>query len=141
VTPVTLRMDRLDGTELTIENADRLADLFFALDRSSRGDDSYDAVTSRTSPTRIERVDVDAINGPMRARSKPEVWQDLFDMPDLPWLAAVDPGCAARLLARSGSRTAAACPAFSAPDFGVSSTMARSRARRACWARLRRATL
>lgn len=90
-TPVTLRLTRLDGTELTIENADRLADLFFALDRSSRGDNAYDAMTSRTSPTRIERVDVDAIDGPMRARSRPEVWQDLFDMPVLPWLAALDP--------------------------------------------------
>lgn len=92
VTPVTLRVARLDGTELTIVNADRLADLFFALDRSSRGDDSYDAMTSRTSPNRIERVDVDAINGPMRARSKPEVWQDLYDVQHLPWLAALDPG-------------------------------------------------
>lgn len=91
VTPVTLRLARLDGTELTIENTDRLADLFFALDRSSRGEESYDAMTSRTCPTRIERVDVDAINGPMRARSKPEVWQDLVDAPDLPWLAALDP--------------------------------------------------
>lgn len=91
VTSVTLRLARLDGTELTIENADRLADLFFALDRSSRGDDSYDAMTSRTAPSRIERVDVDAINGPMRARSQPEAWQDLFDTPHLPWLAALDP--------------------------------------------------
>lgn len=90
--PVTIRILRLDGSELVIENGDRLADLFFALDRSSRGDDSYDAMTTRTAPTRIERVDVDAINGPMRARSKPEVWQYLFDTPDLPWLAALDPG-------------------------------------------------
>ena len=89
--PVTIRVRRLDGTELVIENADRLADLFFALDRSSRGDDSYDAMTTRTAPTRIERADVDAINGPMRARSKAENWNDLFASQELPWLEAVDP--------------------------------------------------
>ena len=91
VTPVTIRLTCLDGSELAIENADRLADVFFALDRSSRGDDSYDAMTSRTSPNRIERADVDAINGPMRARSKPEVWQDLYAEQHLPWLAALSP--------------------------------------------------
>lgn len=89
--PVTIRVRRLDGTELVIENADRLAELFFALDRSSRGDDSYDAMTTRTASTRIERTDVDAINGPMRARSKPENWDDLFASQALPWLEAVDP--------------------------------------------------
>lgn len=86
-----LHIRRLGGAGLVIESADRLAELFFALDRSSRGDHSYDAMTVRTAATRIERVDVDSINGPMRARSKPENWSDLIASQDLSWLAALDP--------------------------------------------------
>ena len=41
--PVHLEIERLTGEPLVIENADRLAEAFFSLDRSSQGADSYDA--------------------------------------------------------------------------------------------------
>ncbi len=88
--PIHLQIDRLVGPPLIIANADRLAEAFFSLDRSSVGLDSYDAYTTQTPPDRIEQADVDRINGPMRARSKSETWEDLFGVAQLNWLAAVD---------------------------------------------------
>jgi hypothetical protein len=88
--PIHLQIDRLAGAPLEIENADRLAEIFFSLDRSSVGVDSYDAYTAETPANRIEEADVDRINGPMRARSKKETWQDLFALGELGWLADVD---------------------------------------------------
>jgi hypothetical protein len=88
--PIHLQIGRLLGEPLAIANADRLAETFFSLDRSSVGVDSYDAYTAQTPPNRIEQADVDRINGPMRARSKSETWEDLFAVPALDWLAALD---------------------------------------------------
>jgi hypothetical protein len=88
--PVHLKIDRMQGPPRVIANADRLAEVFFSLDRSSVGVDSYDAYTTQTPADRIERGDVDRINGPMRARSKPETWADLVARPRLDWLADVD---------------------------------------------------
>ena len=67
--PVDLRVERLTGETLLIANADRLAEAFFSLDRSSQGADSYDAYTHETPSNRIQEADVDRINRPMRARS------------------------------------------------------------------------
>jgi hypothetical protein len=52
--PIHLHIGRLRGAPLEIRNADRLADAFFSLDRSSAGVDSYDAYTAQTPPNRIE---------------------------------------------------------------------------------------
>lgn len=90
--PVHLEIERLTGEPLVIENADRLAEAFFSLDRSSQGADSYDAYTQQTPPNHIEEADVDRINGLMRARSEKEMWEGLLAEPHLDWLAALDPG-------------------------------------------------
>lgn len=87
--PIHLEIGRLVGPPLIIHNADRLAEAFFSLDRSSVGVDSYDAYTTQTPPNRIEHADVDRINGPMRARSKKETWEDLVAVGHLDWLAGV----------------------------------------------------
>lgn len=87
--PIHLQIDRLAGPPLIISNADRLSEAFLSLDRSSVGEDSYDAYTSQTPPNKVEQADVDRINGPMRARSKLETWDDLFELDHLDWLSAV----------------------------------------------------
>lgn len=88
--PIHLEIDRLVGPPLAIHNADRLVEVFFSLDRSSVGVDSYDAYTAETPPNRIEQADVDRINGPMRARSKRETWEDLCAARDLDWLTHIN---------------------------------------------------
>ena len=65
---------------------------FFALDPSSRGENSYDVLSAAAAePDRIRPEDVTALNTSMRARTSPERWQDLFAQDDLPWLRGLDP--------------------------------------------------
>lgn len=79
---------RLGGQPpLLIENADWLAEAFFALDPSGKPG-GFDDKARDSSPTRIEEKDVDAINGTMRARSPQKAWAALRDR-ELPWLADV----------------------------------------------------
>lgn len=91
--PDPLRVSRLDGGETVIPEAQRLAEAFFAIDPSSRGETSYDALSAvAAEPDRIRPEDVTALNTSMRARTSPERWQDLFDRDDdLPWLRGLDP--------------------------------------------------
>ena len=72
---------------LVIENADWLAEAFFAVDPSGKPG-GFDDKARETAPTRIESKDVDAINRTMRARSPQKAWASVRDK-DLPWLAAV----------------------------------------------------
>lgn len=73
-----------------IENADWLAEAFFALDPSGKPG-GFDDKAHDAAPSRIEAKDVDAINRTMRARSPQEVWKTLRDR-ELPWLAAISKG-------------------------------------------------
>jgi hypothetical protein len=77
------------GGEVVIPNAERVAEGFFALDPSSRGQDSFDVHALVCAANRIERADLDALNGPMRARSPAHYWQALFDAGDVRFLAAL----------------------------------------------------
>ncbi|MDQ3689223.1 MAG: DUF6308 family protein [Chloroflexota bacterium] len=72
-----------------INNADWLAEAFFAVDPSGRPG-GFDDKAESSAPTRIESKDVDAINGTMRARSPQKAWAAVKDK-ELPWLAAVSP--------------------------------------------------
>ncbi len=74
---------------LIIENADWLAEAFFAVDPSGKPG-GFDDKARETAPTRIESKDVDAINRTMRARSPQKAWAAVKDR-ELPWLAAVSP--------------------------------------------------
>jgi len=79
---------RLDSEPpLVIENADWLAEAFFAMDPSGK-QGGFDDRAHDSAPTRIETKDVDAINGTMRARSPQKAWAALRDR-DLPWLAGI----------------------------------------------------
>lgn len=89
--PDPLRVSRLDCGEAVIPEAPRLAEAFFAIDPSSRGETSYDALSAAAAESnRIRPEDVTALNTSMRARTSPERWQDLFDQDDLPWLRGLD---------------------------------------------------
>lgn len=77
------------GGEVVIPNAERVAEGFFALDPSSRAPASFDAHALTCTANRIDRRDLDALNGPMRARSPEGCWQELFDAGDLPFLQAL----------------------------------------------------
>lgn len=78
-----------DHEPLVIENADWLAEAFFAVDPSGKPG-GFDDKAAASAPTRIESKDVDAINGTMRARSPQKAWTTVKDQ-ELPWLAAVPP--------------------------------------------------
>jgi hypothetical protein len=89
---MTLRLEitRLRGRpRLAIENADWLAEAFFALDPSGKAG-GFDDKALESAPTRIESKDVDAINGTMRARSPQKAWAAVKNK-ELPWLAALSP--------------------------------------------------
>jgi hypothetical protein len=72
-----------------IENADWLAEAFFALDPSGRPG-GFDDKARDSALSRIENKDVDAINGTMRARSPHKAWAALGGR-DLPWLSSISP--------------------------------------------------
>ena len=79
---------RLGGqAPLVIENADWLAEAFFSLDPSGKPG-GFDDAAQTTSPARIERKDIDAINRTMRARSPHKAWAALRDW-ELQWLLAI----------------------------------------------------
>lgn len=78
-----------DQPPLVIENADWLAEAFFAIDPSGKPG-GFDDKAAESAPTRIESKDVDAINATMRARSPQEAWAALRDH-ELAWLAAISP--------------------------------------------------
>jgi len=81
---------RLSGDRpLTIENADWLAEAFFAMDASGKPG-GFDDKARGSAPTRIGDEDVDAINATMRARSPQKAWAALKDR-ELPWLKAISP--------------------------------------------------
>lgn len=85
-----IQIGRLRGQPpLVIENADWLAEAFFAVDPSGKPG-GFDDKAIEAAPTRIESKDVDAINGTMRARSPQKAWAAVKDK-ELPWLAAVSP--------------------------------------------------
>lgn len=87
---MTLRLEitRLRGRpRLVIENADWLAEAFFALDPSGKAG-GFDDKALESARTRIESKDVDAINGTMRARSPQKAWAAVKDQ-ELPWLAGI----------------------------------------------------
>jgi hypothetical protein len=85
-----LTIARLGGEPpLVIENADWLAEAFFALDPSGKPG-GFDDKARDSAPSRIEAKDVDSINGTMRARSPQDVWASLRDR-ELMWLAALSP--------------------------------------------------
>lgn len=75
---------------LVIENADWLAEAFFAMDPSGKPG-GFDDKAHNSAPTRIEDRDVDAINATMRARSPQKAWTALKDH-ELPWLAPIPAG-------------------------------------------------
>jgi hypothetical protein len=87
---VQVRIARVGGEPpLMIDNADWLAEAFFAMDPSGKPG-GFDDMARETAPTRIEPKDVDAINGTMRARSPQKAWTAVKDR-ELSWLAAVSP--------------------------------------------------
>src|SRR5687767_2217602 len=87
--PVTLTIARCDGTTLTLENAERVAHAFFALDRSSRGGESYDDRALDNPANVIEAADLSALNKTFRARSPSANWEDVIDTDPLPALAGL----------------------------------------------------
>jgi hypothetical protein len=85
---VRVEIGRLSGRpSLIIENADWLAEAFFALDPSGKPG-GFDDKALQSAPRRIESTDVDAMNATMRARSPQKAWTSVKDR-DLAWLAAV----------------------------------------------------
>lgn len=81
---------RLTGEgPLVVENADWLAEAFFAMDASGKPG-GFDDKARDSEPTRIGDEDVDAINATMRARSPQKAWTALKGR-ELPWLAAIPP--------------------------------------------------
>lgn len=83
-----VQVARLGGEPpLLIDNADWLAEAFFAMDPSGKPG-GFDDKAHNSAPTRIEDRDVDAINATMRARSPQKAWDALKDR-DLPWLSAI----------------------------------------------------
>jgi Family of unknown function (DUF6308) len=73
-----------------IENADWLAEAFFAMDASGKPG-GFDDKARDSALTRIGDEDVDAINATMRARSPQKAWTALKGR-ELPWLAALSSG-------------------------------------------------
>lgn len=94
IAPVTVRLARIHGSEeLILPHAERLAEIFFRVDVSSRGADSYDRWIADTPQDRLHRLvpeDVAIINRTMGARSKLERWTPVLEK-ELPALRAVDP--------------------------------------------------
>ncbi len=94
VAPVTVRVAPIYGSEeLVLRHAERLAEIFFRVDVSSRGTHSYDRWILDTPLDRLHCLvseDVDVINRTMGARSKPERWTPVLGK-ELPALRAVDP--------------------------------------------------
>jgi hypothetical protein len=87
---VRIAIARLGGqAPLVIDNADWLAEAFFALDPSGKPG-GFDEKARDAAPTRIERKDVDAINATMRARSPLKAWTALRDR-ELRWLSSISP--------------------------------------------------
>lgn len=88
---VTLTIERCDGAQLVIRNADWLAEAFFRLDPSGRagGFDSW-VIDPQQQRDRLTEADIGAINRTMRARSALKWWRALLDG-DQPWLAELDP--------------------------------------------------
>lgn len=85
-----IEIARLRGRPpLVIENAEWLAEAFFALDPSGKPG-GFDDEARSTEPTRIESKDVDAINRTMRARSPQEAWGTVKGR-ELSWLAKLSP--------------------------------------------------
>ena len=83
-----VQIARLGGQPpLLIDNADWLAEAFFAMDPSGKPG-GFDDKAHDSAATRIEIKDVDAINATMRARSPQKAWAALKDR-ELPWLAAI----------------------------------------------------
>jgi hypothetical protein len=80
---------RLTAKDLVVENADWLAEAFFAMDASAKPS-GFDDKARDSAPTRIGDEDVDAINATMRARSPQKAWAALKGR-ELPWLAAIPP--------------------------------------------------
>lgn len=69
---------------LVIENADWLAEAFFAVDPSGKPG-GFDDKARETAPIRIESKDVDAINRTMRARSPQKAWAAVRVLDALLW--------------------------------------------------------
>jgi hypothetical protein len=83
-----IEIARLGGLPpLVIDNADWLAEAFFALDPSGKPG-GFDDEAIKTAQNRIEAKDVDAMNATMRTRSPQSAWSMLTNM-ELPWLAAI----------------------------------------------------
>ena len=90
---VALRVGRLDGGTLRIPHAIEMAQVFFHLDPSANGQNSYDmyVATDAHPKDRIVEEDVAAINRTMAARSSHAYWRELITEDPLPWLAALAP--------------------------------------------------
>jgi hypothetical protein len=80
----------LQGADtVRIRNAERVAEGFFSLDPSSRGEGSFDAHSLTCAPDRVEPADLKALNTTMRARTPEEYWEDLLAAGDLPHIHAL----------------------------------------------------
>jgi hypothetical protein len=84
LTPVTIRVERLDG-ELLVLDGLALARAFFAGDANSPDDN---ALAGLGDPQRIELDDVLEMNRTMRSRSPHRVWGEILAA-ETPWLAAI----------------------------------------------------
>lgn len=85
---ITLIIERLDGEVLVLDGL-ALARAFFSSDRSSVGEQSYDALAGHGPRSRIRVEDIRTINKTMRARSQHARWQPLRNR-HLHWLAQID---------------------------------------------------
>lgn len=90
---VIIEVRRLDGGTLRIPHAIEMAQVFFHLDQSANGQNSYDiyVATNGRPKDRIVEEDVAAINRTMAARSSHAYWRELITEDPLPWLAALAP--------------------------------------------------
>lgn len=89
--PIEVRIHHLDGDgEVVIPDAARLAEIFFSLDPSSRGEGSYDDLAPSDAPNEIRRDDLTPLNKSMRARTPEKWWEELFAAGELEWLLAVN---------------------------------------------------
>ncbi len=87
---MTLDVRRFDGTAQIIEDAARLLEAFFASERSSLGDNSYDAWTTKTPADEVIVRDIDVLNTSFAAQIwRTSLWEPLYTGAPLPWLAAL----------------------------------------------------
>jgi hypothetical protein len=90
--PVRMEIERLDGgPALVIDGAQWLAELFFKLDPSAVGPDSYDARVAVTRKDRFEDEDITAVNRTMATHAAHVWWSDLLELKAPKWLADLDP--------------------------------------------------